>query len=115
MSAPPDCLFCRVVARDAYASIVAETELSLAFRDLHPQAPTHVLIVPKRHVVNVGELTAYPEEVADVFALAVRVAGDEGLGKGYRLVTNTGRDGGQTVYHAHIHVLGGRAMTWPPG
>lgn len=95
--------------------MVAETDLSLAFRDINPQAPTHVLVIPKRHVATGRELAAYPLEVADVVALAGTVAEAEGLVDGYRMVFNTGGDAGQTVFHAHLHLLGGRAMTWPPG
>ncbi|MBK6886259.1 MAG: HIT domain-containing protein [Tetrasphaera sp.] len=110
-----DCLFCRFVSRDLEPAVVAETDLSLAFRDINPQAPTHVLVIPKRHVATGRELAAYPLEVADVVALAGTVAEAEGLVDGYRMVFNTGGDAGQTVFHAHLHLLGGRAMTWPPG
>ena len=111
-----DCLFCSFVAGTPTPDVVAETEHSLAFRDINPQAPTHVLVVPKRHTPNAVSLAeASADELADVLALAGRVAEAEGLGAGYRLVFNTGDHAGQTVQHAHLHVLGGRAMTWPPG
>jgi len=110
-----DCLFCRFVAREIEPAVVAETDLSLAFKDINPQAPTHVLVVPKRHVPNAGALAAYPEELADVLDLARTVAEQEGLGSGYRLVFNTGADAGQTVFHVHCHLLGGRQLSWPPG
>ncbi len=110
-----DCLFCRFVSREIEPAVVAETESSLAFRDINPQAPTHVLVVPKRHVANAAELAGYPDELADVVTLAASVAAQEGLDGGYRLVTNTGLDAGQSVFHAHVHLLGGRAMGWPPG
>lgn len=111
-----DCLFCRFVAREITPDIVAETEHSLAFRDINPQAPTHVLVVPKRHVENAAELAAASaEEAADVLRLGAQVAAAEGLGEGYRFVFNTGAQAGQTVFHAHLHVLGGREMQWPPG
>ena len=110
-----DCLFCRFVAREIEPAVVAETDLSLAFKDINPQAPTHVLVVPKRHVPNAGALAAYPEELADVIDLARTVPEQEGLYYGYRLVFNTGADAGQTVFHVHCHLLGGRELSWPPG
>ncbi|MFN8097926.1 MAG: HIT domain-containing protein [Dermatophilaceae bacterium] len=105
-----DCLFCRFVSREIEPDVVAETESSLAFRDIKPVAPTHVLVVPKRHVPNALALAAFPEELADVITLAGAVAEQEGLAGGYRMVTNTGPDAGQTVFHAHLHVLGGRVL-----
>jgi histidine triad (HIT) family protein len=112
---PADCLFCRILDGTIPADVVAETPHSVAFRDIDPKAPTHVLVIPRRHVENVAELAqASDEEVTDVIRLAARVAADEEL-DGYRLVANTGADAHQTVFHAHLHVLGGRAMTWPPG
>lgn len=111
-----DCLFCRFVARETTPEVVGETEHSLAFRDINPQAPTHVLVVPKRHVANAGELAqGDARELADVVLLARAIAQSEGLDAGYRLVFNTGERAGQTVFHAHLHVLGGRDMEWPPG
>lgn len=110
-----DCIFCRIVAGSIPADVVAETEHSLAFRDLEAQAPTHVLVVPRRHVPDVGSLAAASaDELADVVALAARVADDEGL-PGFRLVANTGAAAQQSVFHCHLHVLGGRELTWPPG
>ena len=116
MSTPtPDCLFCRIVAGEIPADVVAETEHSLAFRDIEPAAPTHVLVVPRRHVPDVASLgAASADELADVVALAARVAADEGL-PGYRLVANTGEAAQQSVFHAHVHVVGGRTLSWPPG
>lgn len=111
-----DCLFCKFVSRDVEPDVVGETGQSLAFRDISPQAPTHVLVVPKRHVANAGELAeASADELADVVLLARSVAESEGLGSDYRLVLNTGAGAGQSVFHAHLHLLGGRAMQWPPG
>ena len=110
-----DCLFCGMLAGTVPMDVVAETGLSVAFRDIHPQAPTHVLAIPRRHVPNVAALGEYPEELADVVALAGSVAEEEGLGDGYRLVANTGGAAGQTVFHAHLHLLGGRSLAWPPG
>jgi histidine triad (HIT) family protein len=110
-----ECLFCRIVAREIPAEVVGESELSLAFRDIDPQAPTHVLVIPRRHVDNVAELgAASAAELADLVALGAAVAGSEGVA-GYRLVANTGAAAHQTVFHAHLHVLGGRELRWPPG
>lgn len=116
MTAAEDCLFCRIVAGDVPAEVVHESATTLAFRDLHPQAPTHVLVVPRSHHANAAELArAEPATVADLVTAAAAVAGDEGLGDHYRLVLNTGADAGQTVFHTHLHLLGGRGLTWPPG
>lgn len=126
MSAPEShCLFCRIVSGEIPAEIVASSEFSVAFRDISPAAPTHVLVVPRRHVPNAGELAAAsPRELADVVLLARGVARSEGLDgdeedsgreNGYRLVFNTGVRSGQSVFHAHVHVLGGRDLLWPPG
>lgn len=109
------CIFCRIVSGEIPADVVATSEHSLAFRDLEPQAPTHVLVIPRRHVANLGELAEHPAELADAVVLARAVAADEGLGEGYRLVANTGARAQQSVFHAHVHVLGGRDLTWPPG
>ncbi|MGG5258577.1 HIT domain-containing protein [Phycicoccus avicenniae] len=115
MSETQDCLFCRIVAGEIPADVVAETEHSLAFRDISPQAPTHALVIPRRHVPDAASLAAAsPEELADVVALAAAVAERDGL-PGYRLVANTGAAAQQTVFHAHLHVIGGRELTWPPG
>ncbi len=111
----PGCLFCRIVEGGIPAEVVAQTPSSLAFRDLNAQAPTHVLVVPRRHVANLGELAEHPDELADVVVLARDVALQESLDQGYRLVANTGQQAGQSVYHAHLHVLGGRDLGWPPG
>ncbi|GAA1800173.1 HIT domain-containing protein [Nostocoides veronense] len=110
-----DCLFCKFVAREIEPQVVAESETAFAFRDINPQAPTHVLVIPKRHVANAAELAQHPADAAGVLALAAQVAQAEGLNTGYRLVTNTGADAGQTVFHCHVHLLGGRGLGWPPG
>ena len=111
-----DCLFCRIVTGEVPAQVVHEDDRTLAFRDVSPQAPTHVLVVPKAHHDDVTALAdADPALLADVLAAAVAVARSERLDGGFRLVVNTGADGGQTVGHLHVHVLGGRALTWPPG
>jgi histidine triad (HIT) family protein len=114
-----DCLFCGIVAGDVPAEVVRTDERTVAFRDLSPQAPTHVLVVPKRHVVNASTVTA--EDADDVAALLVAakaVADAEGFGgpdRGYRLVFNVGPDALNSVDHLHLHVLGGRTFEWPPG
>ena len=112
----PDCLFCRIVAGEVPATVVAETERTVAFRDISPQAPTHVLVVPREHHADVAACSdADPALLADVLAAAVAVARAERLDGGYRLLTNTGDHAGQTVHHLHVHVLGGRGLGWPPG
>ena len=111
-----DCLFCRIVAGEVPADVVAETERTLAFRDVNPQAPTHVLVVPREHHTDAAAVgDADPALLAEVMTAAVAVARQEGLSGGYRLVANTGDDGGQSVHHLHVHVLGGRSLGWPPG
>ncbi|GAA1335252.1 histidine triad nucleotide-binding protein [Saccharothrix algeriensis] len=109
-----DCLFCRIVAGGVPARVVHETDTVLAFHDINPQAPTHVLVIPKAHHRAVGDLD--PVTAGEVLRAAHEVAKLSGIADdGYRLVFNTGRDGGQTVFHVHCHVLGGRRLTWPPG
>ena len=113
----PDCLFCKIVAGEIPGDVVHETETTLAFRDIQPQAPTHVLVVPKAHHPNaVATAQADPQLMADVVLAAGQVAEQEGLvERGYRLVSNTGQDAQQSVDHLHLHVVGGRALQWPPG
>lgn len=111
-----DCLFCKIVARQIPAEIVHETDTTLAFRDIEPQAPTHVLVIPKEHQPDLVALAGTSPQGAVELILAVRdVASQEGLEAGYRGVFNTGGLAQQSVFHAHVHVLGGRSMTWPPG
>ena len=111
-----DCLFCRIVAGEVPGDVVLETPRVLAFRDVNPQAPTHVLVVPRDHHPTAAALaSADPAYLGEVLAAATQVAEQEGLDGGYRLVVNTGDDGGQTVHHLHVHVLGGRGLSWPPG
>ncbi len=111
-----DCLFCRIVAGAIPADVVAESERSLAFRDLHPQAPMHALVVPRRHIADAGVVVGGDaDDVADLLVLARQVAGNEGLAdRGYRLVFNVGPDSGNSVAHLHLHVLGGHHLPWPP-
>jgi histidine triad (HIT) family protein len=112
----PDCLFCRIVAGEIPSDRVLETDALIAFRDIHPQAPTHVLVVPRRHVPDIDTL---PDDDAGLLTALFdgvrRVAEAEGLAKGYRVVTNVGAESGQSVFHLHLHVLGGRRLGWPPG
>jgi histidine triad (HIT) family protein len=110
------CVFCGIVAGDIPATVVHETARTLAFRDLNPAAPTHVLVIPRDHYATTAELAdADPTYAGEVLAAAAAVARQEGLTGGYRLVANTGDDAGQTVGHLHLHVLGGRSLGWPPG
>jgi histidine triad (HIT) family protein len=113
------CVFCRIVAGEIPATLVKEGERVLAFRDLNPQAPTHVLVIPRAHYRDVGALAAAdPGALADLVTMGADVAKEAGTGEGaasYRLVFNTGEQAGQTVFHVHGHVLAGRPMSWPPG
>jgi histidine triad (HIT) family protein len=111
-----DCLFCGIVAGEIPAQVVHETGTLVAFRDVQPQAPTHVLVVPRTHHANAAALAAAePATLAELVSAAARVAQAEGLDEQYRLVLNTGADAGQSVFHVHLHLLGGRSFTWPPG
>ena len=114
-----DCLFCRIVAGEVPADVVRSDELTVAFRDLNPQAPVHVLVVPRRHIVNAASVVADDAVVlAALLAAAKAVADAEGIGgddRGYRLVCNVGPDALNSVPHLHIHLLGGRTFDWPPG
>lgn len=110
-----DCLFCRIVNGDIPAARVAENEHCLAFRDISPKAPTHLLVIPKAHVESLNQVES-AALAGEVLLMAAAVANSEGIAQsGYRVVFNTNADGGQTVYHLHAHVMGGRAMHWPPG
>jgi histidine triad (HIT) family protein len=109
------CLFCRIVRGEIPAVVIAESETCIAFRDIVAQAPVHVLVIPRAHLESLNQVKDV-SIVADMTALAQRVAAAEGVQEsGYRVVINTNSDGGQTVYHLHMHVLGGRHMGWPPG
>ena len=110
-----DCIFCSIVAGDIPAEVVARTETAVAFRDLNPQAPVHVLVVPRTHVADAAEhADREPETVAELVRVARDVVAEAGHDS-YRLVLNTGADAGQSVFHAHLHVLAGRTQAWPPG
>jgi histidine triad (HIT) family protein len=115
MATDADCLFCKIVSGEIPADVVAQDEEAVAFRDVNPQAPTHVLVVPREHYADAAALA---DGDAGALAAVVRLAREVARGDGlddYRLVFNTGPGAGQTVFHTHLHVLGGRAMTWPPG
>lgn len=110
-----DCLFCRIVRREIPATIVWEDEHCVAFRDISPQAPVHVLVIPRQHVSTLDDITD-PLLIGRVMATAATVARSEEIVEaGYRTVINTNAGAGQTVFHLHVHVLGGRHLTWPPG
>jgi histidine triad (HIT) family protein len=112
-----DCLFCKIVARQIPASIVYEDQRVLAFTDINPQAPTHVLVIPKRHIASLNEMSVEDDQlIGEVVRRAAAIAKDRGLSEnGFRTVFNTNREAGQTVFHIHLHLLGGRPMHWPPG
>jgi len=112
-----DCLFCKIIKREIPASIVYEDDRMVAFNDINPQAPTHVLVVPKRHIESLNELVAEDDAiVGKMVRRAAAIAKDRGISAGgYRTVFNTNREAGQTVFHIHLHLLGGRSMRWPPG
>jgi len=110
-----DCLFCKIVSGDIPATIIKKTELITAFNDITPQAPTHVLIIPNKHFVNIGEVSSADSKLtAELFNAAADIASEFGL-ESYRLNINTGAGAGQSVFHAHLHLLAGRAFAWPPG
>lgn len=112
-----NCLFCRIVAGTIPADIVHDSDAVLAFRDISPQAPVHVLVIPKAHVSSLAATTDEHQAVlGEILRVCRNVARSEGIAdEGFRIVANTGENGGQTVDHLHVHVLGGRAMSWPPG
>jgi histidine triad (HIT) family protein len=111
-----DCLFCRIVSKDVPAQVVLDRDDVLAFRDVNPQAPTHVLVIPKEHIPSLEALgDQHGALLTSLVAAANEVAREDGVAGGFRLVTNIGRAAGQSVDHLHLHVLGGRPMTWPPG
>lgn len=112
-----DCLFCKIAAGDIPATVVFEDDNLLAFRDINPQAPTHILIIPKKHIATINDCEDNdPQLLGSMILMGKNLAKTEGLDEqGYRLVFNVNSGGGQEVYHIHLHVLGGRQMTWPPG
>ena len=115
MALDPNCIFCKIIEGEIPADIVLRNENVVAFNDLNPQAPTHVLLIPTLHTENAaGVARNSPTITADLFLAAEQIATERGL-NGYRTVFNTGADAGQSVFHAHLHLLGGRPMAWPPG
>jgi histidine triad (HIT) family protein len=112
---PESCLFCRIARGEIPANVVAQSDDFVAFRDINPQAPVHVVVIPRKHVPSLSDVND-PELVGRMALLAADVAKSEGIAEsGYRTVINTNADAGQTVFHIHLHVLGGRRMGWPPG
>ncbi len=117
MTAPePECLFCRIVAGEIPSDRMYEDDEIIAFRDIAPQAPTHLVVIPRRHIPDAHALTDPDADLlVKLFGVIRDVADAAGLTKGYRVVTNVGPESGQTVFHLHFHVLGGRSLSWPPG
>lgn len=116
MSDSNDTIFGKIIRKEIPADIVYEDNLVLAFRDVNPQAPVHILVIPKQPIAKLADAESKDHALMGHLLLTVkRVAEQEGLTNGYRVVINTGEDGGQTVYHLHLHLLGGRSMSWPPG
>lgn len=110
-----DCLFCKIVRKEIPAKLVHDGDDCIAFRDIDPKAPTHVLVVPRQHISSLNEVSD-PALVGRLALVAAQIARQEGIAEsGYRTVFNTNRDAGQTVFHLHLHLLGGRSMSWPPG
>ncbi|WGV23724.1 histidine triad nucleotide-binding protein [Halotia branconii] len=116
MSETTETIFSKIIRREIPANIVYEDDLALAFKDVNPQAPVHILVIPKKPIPQLADAESSDHAVLGHLLLtAKRIAEEAGLKKGYRVVINTGADGGQTVHHLHLHILGGRQMTWPPG
>lgn len=113
----PDCLFCKFASGELDTDIVLETDTVLAFRDINPQAPTHILIIPRKHIATINDLAkSDAEEIGNLYLVAKELAKAEGIEEdGYRVVMNCNSGAGQTVYHVHLHLLGGRLFNWPPG
>ena len=113
----PDCLFCKIAAGEIPAKLVHQDEDAIALVDINPQAPTHLLVIPRKHIPTLNDLGAEDEAlVGKLLRLSARLAAERGIAEaGWRAVVNTNRGAGQTVFHLHVHVMGGRAMTWPPG
>ena len=117
MSSSDDCLFCKILAGEIPADIIFESDDAIAFRDINPQAPTHALIIPRRHVATINDLEEGDAAlVGNLFLAAKKIAADEGIAEaGYRVAMNCNEAAGQTVFHLHLHLLGGRQLGWPPG
>ena len=113
---PDDCLFCKIVGGEIPAEVVRETDSVLAFRDINPGAPTHVLVIPKEHIASAAEFGPHHGDLlTEIFAVTKEIARAEGISDGTRVVTNIGPKSGQSVFHVHFHVIGGRPLSWPPG
>ena len=112
-----DCLFCKILGGEIPADIIFESDTAIAFRDINPQAPTHVLIIPRKHIATINEIAAEDHAlIGSLYAAAKKIAAQEGFcEEGYRTVMNCNESAGQTVFHIHLHLLGGRALSWPPG
>ena len=117
MNSSDDCLFCKILAGEIPADIIFESDDAIAFRDINPQAPTHALIIPRRHVATINDLEEGDAAlVGNLFLVAKKIAADEGIAEaGYRVAMNCNEAAGQTVFHLHLHLLGGRQLGWPPG
>jgi histidine triad (HIT) family protein len=111
-----DCLFCKIAAKELESDIVVETDRVVAFRDINPVAPTHVLVIPREHIASAAEVSASQGDLlGEMFEVLGTIASDEGVDDGWRVVTNVGAGAGQSVHHLHFHLIGGRPLTWPPG
>lgn len=112
-----DCLFCKIASEQLPADVVYKDDLVVAFRDVNPQAPTHILVIPKEHISYAADLSdSHSALLSQMFKTANKIASDENISEeGYRMVINNGKGAGQTVFHLHLHLLGGRPMKWPPG
>ncbi|MBF0564100.1 MAG: histidine triad nucleotide-binding protein [Nitrospirae bacterium] len=112
-----DCIFCRIAKKEIPSKIVYEDDVAVAFEDVNPQAPTHVLVIPRRHIPTILDLTQEDDAlVGQLYRIAGKLARQRGIGdRGFRLVANCNREAGQTVFHLHLHLIGGRPMHWPPG
>jgi histidine triad (HIT) family protein len=116
MSETTETIFSKIIRREIPANIVYEDDLALAFKDVHPQAPVHILVIPKKTIARLADAESQDQALlGHLLLIAKRVAEEAGLKNGYRVVINTDADGGQTVYHLHLHILGGRQLDWPPG
>ena len=116
MTETTDTIFSKIIRREIPVDIVYEDDLALAFKDINPQAPVHILVIPKKPIVKLADAEPQDQALLGHLLLTVQqVAAEAGLTNGYRVVINNGADGGQTVYHLHLHILGGRPMEWPPG
>lgn len=112
-----DCLFCKILSREIPADVIYESDTAIAFRDINPKAPTHVLIIPRKHIATINDIAEADEPlVGSLYSAARQIAAQEGFSEeGYRAVMNCNEAAGQTVFHIHLHLLGGRALGWPPG